>query len=68
MRFLAIEPGGPHAAEALTQACQSTHPEHRRRRRIRRSLVTAGKDRAQAAAARECARRYGHDDLLDRER
>jgi hypothetical protein len=64
MRFLAIEPGTSHAGEALRRECQSTEVEHQRRRHIRRLLATAGKNRAQAEAARECARRYGHDDLL----
>jgi hypothetical protein len=64
MRFLAIEPGGPHATETLERECRSTHVDHRRRRRIRHQIANAGKNRAQAEAARECARRYGYDDLL----
>jgi len=58
LRFLAIEP------EALKRECQSTHPDHERRRHIRRLIANAGKNRAQAEAARECARRYGYDDLV----
>jgi crotonobetainyl-CoA:carnitine CoA-transferase CaiB-like acyl-CoA transferase len=58
LRFLAIAP------EALERECQSTHPDHERRRRIRSQIANAGKNRAQAEAARECARRHGYDDLL----
>jgi hypothetical protein len=64
MRFLAIEPRTPHATAALRRECRPTHIEHERRRHIRHLLATAGKSRAQAETARECARRYGHDDLL----
>jgi hypothetical protein len=64
MRFLAIEPGTPQATSALRRECRSTHLEHERRRHIRHLLATAGKNRARAEVARECARRYGHDDLL----
>ncbi|WP_028058089.1 hypothetical protein [Candidatus Solirubrobacter pratensis] len=64
MRFLAIDPDARHATEALKRECQSTHTQHQRRRHIRQLLAGAGKNRAQAEAARECAHRYGHDDLL----
>jgi hypothetical protein len=58
LRYLAIEPG------ALARECESTHEVHEQRREIRRLIATAGKNRAKAEAARECARRLGHDDLL----
>jgi hypothetical protein len=60
VRFLAIEPG------ALKRECESTREDHQRRRQIRQQIANAGKNRAQAEAARECARRHGYDDLAQK--